>query len=428
MHRWIGTLLLLLLFMTRTAMARPLDLGGHDWEGCSDFVQLAQAELGSRAYPTSTVELGELGPDDALILIHPEFKLEAASLGSFLRIGGRVVLLDDFGHGDTLLRYFGMQRVPLPSTPADALRHNPELAIAEPAGGHPLTSGVRRVVLNHATGLTNPDLSPILVVRGQGEPDVLAAISGAVQKGRLLAVGDGSVVMNSMLRYPGNKAFAKNILAYAANIEVPERKGKVYILSGGFELRGTFGEPRGPDGDWQRAVRDALASVRRDGMPPFVAYFLSVSLGLGLVLWTGSRAGKVHGATSPRYTRAIPVAAQGGVAGHAAVVGGDRTSRALALLELKSALEEELTILLGLERVPAADVLVAHVIGSRLLDADAARSLRQLLLRMAKIETMMLSHQKAGLARVRDREVVAIAATVNELLAAARQSRKGPPK
>jgi hypothetical protein len=163
-------------------------------------------------------------------------------------------------------------------------------------------------------------------------------------------------------------------------------------------------------------------------MPPFVAYFLSVSLGLGLVLWTGSRAGKVHGATSPRYTRAIPVAAQGGVAGHAAVVGGDRTSRALALLELKSALEEELTILLGLERVPAADVLVAHVIGSRLLDADAARSLRQLLLRMAKIETMMLSHQKAGLARVRDREVVAIAATVNELLAAARQSRKGPPK
>jgi RNA polymerase sigma-70 factor (ECF subfamily) len=66
--RWIGHPLLLLFvtLMTRAAIAKPFDLGGHDWEGCSDFIQLAQAELGSRAYPTSTVELGELGPDDAL--------------------------------------------------------------------------------------------------------------------------------------------------------------------------------------------------------------------------------------------------------------------------------------------------------------------------------------------------------------------------
>ena len=420
----LGVLALaLVLFSARRATAGPLDLSGHDWEGCYDFLQLAQAELGSRAYPTSSVDLGELTPDDALILIHPEHTLDVSSLGAFMRAGGRVVLLDDFGRGDALLRYFGIQRVSLPVRPAEALRHNPELAIAEPAAPHPMTSGVGRVVLNHATGLTKPDLSPVLVVRGQGEPDVLVALSGVVQKGRFFAVGDASIFMNSMLRYPGNKALAKNLLAYAANAEAPERKeGKVFLLSGAFDLRGSFGDSRSGGTEWLKSVRDGLASVQHDGMPPFLAYFLTVCLGLGLVLWTGSRAGKIHAATSPRYTRAIPVAAQGGVAGHAAVVGSERATRALALLELKSALEEDLTVLLGLERVPAADVLVAHAVGSKLLDADAARSLRQLLLRMAKIETMMLSPHNDGLRRIRDREVLVTAGTVKRLLAMARRN------
>jgi hypothetical protein len=417
--------LLSVLLGARSAAAKPFDLSGHDWEGCADLAQLARAELGTHAYPTSSVELGDLTPEDALILIHPEQPLDFANLGSFMRAGGRVVLLDDFGRGDGLLRYFGIQRVALPIQPAEMLRHNPQLPIAEPAGPHPLTSGVGRVVLNHATGVTNPDLSPILVVRGQGEPDVLVAISGTVLKGRLFVVGDASIVMNSMLRYPGNKALAKNMLAYAASADAPDRKpGRVFLLSGAFDLRGGYGNAsdRSAGAAWLRAIRDFVATVQHEGMPPFVAYFLSVSLGLALVLWTGSRAGKVHSATTPRYSRPIPLAAQGGVAGHAAVVGGDRTSRALALLELKSALEEDLTILLGLDRVPAADVLVAHVVGSRLLDADASRSLRQLLLRMAKIETMMLSPNNDGLRRIRDREVIVTAATVKRLLYAARRN------
>jgi len=409
----------------RPAAAKPFDLGGRDWEGCADFVQLARTELGARAVPTSRVELGELTPEDALVLLHPDQPLDVASLGAFLRSGGRVILLDDFGHGDELLQYFSIQRVPLPSRPAEVLRHNAELPIAEPASHHVLTNGVGRVVLNHATGLANAELSPVLSVRGQGEPDVVVALAGLVLKGRLLAVGDASFVMNSMLRYPGNKLFAKNILGYAANADAPSATpGKVYILSGTFDLHGKVGESTSGGSDLMRNVNEALAGIAREGMPPFLAYFLSVVLGLGLVMWTGSRAGKVHAATTPRYTRVIPLAAQGGVAGHASVVGGARASRALALLELKSALEEELTILLGLERVPAADVLVAHVTGSHLLDAKAGHALRQLLLRMAKIETMILSPQTHALRKIRDREVLVTAAVVNRILAAARKNAR----
>jgi len=303
------------------------------------------------------------------------------------------------------------------------LRHNVSLPIAEPASVHPLTAGVGRVVLNHATAVTNPELSPILVVHGQGEPDAIVAVSGVVNKGRLFAAGDASIVINAMLRYPGNKALAKNLLAYAANADSPERKGgHVYILSGGFDLRGTYGGDKSQRGEAFRALLDAYDGIRQGGLPPFASYFLSVCLGLGIVLWTGSRAGKVHAPVSPRYARPIPLAAQGGTAGHAAVIGGYRASRALALLEYKSALEDELTVLLGLERVPAADVLVAHAMGAHLLDAEAGRSLRRLLLRMAKIETMMLSPNHDGLRRIRDREVLSTAALVTALIAQARKN------
>jgi len=47
----------------------------------------------------------------------------------------RLVLckVDDFGSGDELLRHFQIERVALPAHPALELRHNPALAIAEPA-------------------------------------------------------------------------------------------------------------------------------------------------------------------------------------------------------------------------------------------------------------------------------------------------------
>src|SRR5205085_4773633 len=135
------------------------------------------------------------------------------------------------------------ERVAAPRRPAEFLRKNPQLALAEPASAHPVVQDVNRVVTNHPTGLSHPDLSPVLKIRATGEPDVFVAVAGAVGKGRLLAVGDPSIVMNSMLRYGGNKAFAKGIIKYSVDQDSwGKRGGRLFIASGSFEQKGTFGE------------------------------------------------------------------------------------------------------------------------------------------------------------------------------------------
>jgi hypothetical protein len=408
------------------APSGPFALAGNDWEGCADFVRLAREEIGdARVVPTGTLDLAALRPEDSVIVLHPVKSLDAGSLARFMRAGGRVALLDDFGSGDGLLEHFGLERVPLPQHPAEMLRDNPSLALAEPASLHPVVTDITFVVTNHATGLRHPDLSPVLKVRGKGEQDVLVAVAGAVGQGRLLAVGDPSTVMNSMLRYPGNRTFARAIVRYAGDDDVwGKRAGHVFILSNSFEQKGVYGEEAGVFSDLHerlRDVNDALGAMRKEGVPPWVSYLAAVSVGLGIVLWVGANAGRTHRAIVPRFTRMIPLAAQGGVAGHAAVIGAPRTSRALAMLELKSALEEELALRLGLDRIPAHDVLLARVASVKLLDAEGLHALKQLLLRMANIETMVLSRRVAAMRKIADGEVLVTARMIRDLLQRARK-------
>ena len=81
-----------------------------------------------------------------------------------MRAGGRVVMLDDFGRGDSLLRHFGMERVPSPRRPAESLRHNPQLALAEPASAHPVVADVTPRRHEPPDRSRHPDLSPVLKI------------------------------------------------------------------------------------------------------------------------------------------------------------------------------------------------------------------------------------------------------------------------
>ena len=256
------------------------------------------------------------------------------------------------------------------------LRGNPALAIAEPASAHPAVRDVARVVTNHATGLEHPALSPVLVVRGDGEPDVLLAVAGAVGQGRLLAVGDASVVINAMLRYPGNRALCASLVRYVTEDDAwGKRGGKLYILANDFETTGTFGDDSRLGARWaslRRTLTDALEMLRHDGMPPWRRTSSRWRSGSGS--WSG-RARARAGRTSPSSRASCGRCrrrAQGGVAGHAAVIAAPGTSRVLAMLELKSALEEELSTRLGLDRPPPHDELVARVRGAAAPRRDAS--------------------------------------------------------
>ena len=425
----LAALFVVLCVMTLVtrAGAAPFDLAGGDWEGCAELVRLARSELGAtRVVATSQIDFHELKPDDGLLLLYPEKGLDVDELSKFMRAGGRVVMLDDFGRGDSLLRHFGMERVASPRKPAEFLRRNPQLALAEPASAHPVVSEVSRVVTNHPTGLSHPDLSPVLKIRGNGEADVVVAVAGAVGQGRLLAVGDPSIVMNSMLRYGGNKAFARGLVRYTVDHDSwGKRGGRLFIASGSFEQKGNFGDEESTWSDWMRALREALEVLRRDGLPSVIAYALACALGLALVVWVGSRAGRLHKPIIPRFVRKTLAVAQGGVAGHAAVIAAPQTSRVLAILELKSALEEQLTSLLGLPRVPGHTELLAQVTSRGLLDTEGVVALRRLLLRMSSVETMIVFQRSGGMVQpIRDNEVVSIARTVKQLLDAAEASAR----
>ena len=424
----VSAVLFTLTLVTR-ADAAPFDLAGSDWEGCAELVRLARAELGpTRVVATSEIDFHELKPDDGLLLLYPEKGLDVDELSKFMRAGGRVVMLDDFGRGDSLLRHFGMERVASPRRPAEFLRRNPQLALAEPASAHPVVSEVSRVVTNHPTGLSHPDLSPVLKIRGNGEPDVIVAVAGAVGQGRLLAVGDPSIVMNSMLRYGGNKSFARGLVRYSVDHDSwGKRGGRLFIASGAFEQKGNFGDDESSWSDMARALRDALEVMRREGVPSWLAYAVACALGLALVIWVGSRAGRLHKPVTPRFVRKTPAVAQGGVAGHAAVIAAPQTSRVLAVLELKSALEEQLTAILGLSKVPGHTELLSQVGARGLLDSEGVVALRRLLLRMSNVETMVVFQRSGGIVQpIRDNEVVSIARTVKQLLEAAEAGGRVP--
>jgi hypothetical protein len=434
--------MLALAMVPGIARAAPFDVQGEDWEGLSQLVRIAQNEIGTQrvvvlahagaqalphAVPPAqpSLPLTSLKREDALLIVHPERPLDVDELAAFMRAGGRIILMDDYGSGDELLARFGIRRVPLPARPAEMLRGNPSFAMAEPASGHAAVRDVAHVVTNHATGLAHPGLSKLLVVRGAhadapDEPDVMLALAGAVGQGRLIAVGDASIGINSMLRYPGNRALCLSLVRYATEDDAwGTRNGKLYILANDFETTGSFGDDSragGLVGQLRRAVRETLETLRQGGMPPLAAYLLAIGVGLGVVVWTSARAGKTHRAIVPRYVRPIAAAAQGGVAGRAAVVGAPGASRVLAMLELKSALEEELATRLAFDRVPPHDELVARARAASVLDEDGAQELSSLLASLAHMETLLAMHRRPVLERVRDADVFAVAARVREIL------------
>jgi hypothetical protein len=355
-----------------------------------------------------------------VILLHPETPLDLESLSRFLREGGRVVLFDDFGSGDELLHHFQIQRVALPDHPALELRHNPALAIAEPAE-HQTVQGVTRVVLNHASGVAHKELSPLLYVRTAEGDKTYVALAGAVEKGHLLVVSDASVPINAMLRFPGNKTFTRNVLHYAVTgVGDVTDHGKLYIATGAFEQTGTYGS----DADLGKlhVLTDALRSFKRDGLPPAAAYVLAALVAFALGAWVWTRATRVHRAATPRYVKATPLPSQGGIAGHAALIAAKPTTRALAVLEIKTALEEQICAALELDRAPAPDEIIRRAKGKNLLSDESGRTLRALLAYMGQVETFVLSRRADAMRRVRDADVVRCSAQARAIAAELRRS------
>jgi uncharacterized protein DUF4350 len=385
--------LLLILALAIPALAAPFDPEGTDWEGLAQLVTLARAATGrDRVVVARSLDLEALSPADSLLIVHPQRHLDTGEIENFITAGGRVALLDDFGTGSELLAHFGIRRIPLPSNPARRLRSNPALALAErPAGPQslPETLGDLRemepVVTNHATGLGDTGLLPLLYVRGRGGEDVLLAVAGAFGHGHFLAVGDASVAINAMLRYPGNRTLAVSLVRYLSEeSDAPSpRHGRLYIVANDAIVAGEFGAPPHIPKPLRIAIVEIVDALKQ-GMPPTAAYVCAVGVGLGIILWASSRAGRTYRESLPRFVRPTSVAAHGGLAGHAASLALGSPLRALA--ELRRTIEEQIAIRLGLERPAAQTELLARVRTKGMLGESDARDLERLLARLSWLE------------------------------------------
>jgi hypothetical protein len=319
------------------------------WDGYGEFeTMLRNSQSAREVVAHGRLPYAELKPEDTVFLIAPDRSLDVASLGRFLKEGGRVVLLDDFGTGDELLRYFGMKRVPLTSKGSQG-----EFPLAEPVSAHPTTSDLATVHLNHASAIEHHDLSSILVVHRE-DRDAVVAVAGAVKNGRFFVVSDASVVINEMMQFTGNKTFAKNLIDYAMDDDVwGKRHGRAFVVSGEFEQVGAYGEAPGLRAELQelgRQLSDWSRQIDRAGLPReglwFGAWALAAMIA-GFAISRGFTRERVH---TPRHLSQNLLAASP----QATLLGLPGTPKSLFVLAWRDALAAFAEARLGLEE-PGSD-------------------------------------------------------------------------
>jgi len=387
-------LTLLVLLWNRPAFGAAFEVNDSSWEGTSELLALARDRLGvQRVRIVRKLDFGELKPADGVLILHPEVELDFREISAFLAAGGRLAVLDDFGSADRFLAHYHVFRVQAPLRPAASLRDNPALAFAVPAvqpvagqeqNLHPIVANVEQIVTNHPSALTNPNLTPILTIPALGEPDATLALTGVIAgRGRLFALADASVLVNLMLRYPGNRALAQGLVEYLVEDDSwGTRGGSLYLLSNRLDQGGHFGHGEGLRGELSQAATsaaDALAAIHQSGLPSPVALALAAIVAIAALGWSGLHALRRYRPSAPRHAAETPLVAQGGVAGRAAVLAAPTTDRALVVAELDALLREELALRAGLPLGSAPDDSLRGLTqqGATRAQVDRARSLLQ---------------------------------------------------
>lgn len=426
--RVCATIGALLAFTLPSVTHAAFEVGESGWEGASELLALARDRLGAeRVEPLARLDFATLTPRDGVLILYPQVEIDQDQVSAFLSAGGRLALLDDHGKGVELLRRYRIYRIQAPLRPAATLRNRPGLAIALPAvqsvagqeqNRHPVVMRVERLVTNHPTALTHPNLTPVLVIPALGEPDAVIAVTGIIAgRGRLFAMSDPSAVMNLMLRYPGNRAFAAGLVDYLVEDDTwGARGGKLYILSNRFSQTGRFARPGGVAGDLTEAAdgaAEALRSWHEHGLPPGLARIAAALATLLAIGWAFLHALRGHRRIEPRYATPVPLLAQGGLPGRAAVLSAPTTDPALVMVELDSLFSEELASRAGLQPSTAPETALS-VLAEQGAEPSLLVRARALFSRGRAARTAVLGRQPS---RWTTGQVTEHARNVTELLA-----------
>ncbi len=310
-----------------------------EWNGTSVLLQIAnEADIDVR--PVRTLDWGALHPGEAVLVLYPRHALGVADLSGFLDDGGRVAWFDDFGSSEQFLDWFQFRRdTNVRGTPrAPSL---PELLIARPRSTHMLTENVDVLVTNIPVALTHPRLTPVFDFPPDGQGFLLV---GQIGRGKLIVGGDPSIMLNSMMRFSGNRAFAKNLLTFLDG----GNHGPVYLVWGDAQSRGAYrgrNRPRTPVREAVNTLNDSLTALSRAMSAPVVLrpFAMLLALGAACVMAALTWGRK----PSERYGPRGPVGAAAGIAERVALYTAERANMLIPALRARRYFEQSLLRALG---------------------------------------------------------------------------------
>lgn len=209
--------------------AADYDATSASWNGLATFLKLARGD-GFRAEAASEVDWDDLGPGDVLVILYPTASIDPTNVRSFVANGGKLIVGDDFGTASGIATRFGFLRDDALGVRADFYDDLPFAPIARPlAPNHPLARDVAELVTNHPSVFSGVQASD--AVFGFGGDEVVV-----VARDNLVLLSDPSVLINGMLRFPGNVQFALNLLRYFS--PEGESRGRIVVMSGDVEMTG----------------------------------------------------------------------------------------------------------------------------------------------------------------------------------------------
>jgi hypothetical protein len=317
------------------AQADDYVVSNRGWNGLSELLVIAR-DAGIDVRTPQRIDLHAISPRDGVLIVYPSQPPPRPDLSAFMLEGGRLAIADDFGAGGALLLAFGVHRAaPVPSPSQHRLRGNLNLLIAKPGARHPLNANVLALVTNHPQALHHDELEAIFSLGG---PQSAVVLSGAVGKGRLLAIGDSSMLINNMLELSGNRIFARNLIRYLA------QSGRLWVATPTTELIGHYGSVTASDP--LAGLRVGLRLLSQARLPDAAVRVTSSVIAALLLLGAAT--------SLPRpssYARAVSMPAAetlGGFAGRVRFFARDDRNLLTPLLAYKLELERRLLEGLGL--------------------------------------------------------------------------------
>ena len=200
------------------------------WNGLREFSDRFEVDL--------VLTLDEVVPEErgtVLIAIpyQPYSDEELARITDFVNAGGTLLLMDDYGYGNQVLRALGldMEFYGQPLLDPYITYRNQWLPLVTDLAPEIKEAGIEQLTLNHATALRVGESYKILARSSdtayldengneawdEGEPrgPLVIAATATVGQGSVTAISDPSILINSMIGRGDNAAFLKDVIRQA---------------------------------------------------------------------------------------------------------------------------------------------------------------------------------------------------------------------